>query len=116
MANRGDQGVPGPTGTHPRMTSELPQGPGSREQQSGGQDITGRVGEALETARESVVHGAQNVADEARTLWNDTTRLIRQYPVGACGIALGAGFLLGCCMFNFFSSSGDYMTRRMSQS
>jgi ElaB/YqjD/DUF883 family membrane-anchored ribosome-binding protein len=104
------------------MTSGLPQGPGSSStgqgtEQRSGESITGRVGEALETARQGVTQGAQYIAEEARTLWTDTRSWVRRYPMEGLGIALGAGFLLGCCLTAFFSSSsGESSMRGMYRS
>jgi ElaB/YqjD/DUF883 family membrane-anchored ribosome-binding protein len=121
MANTGDQGGTNPSaGTHPRMTAGMPQGPGGGAQTSvrteHSSDVTRRVGDALETAREGISQGAQYVAEQARTLWSDTAHLVRRHPMQALGVTLGVGFLLGCCMTAFFGSSGDSMTRRMSRS
>jgi ElaB/YqjD/DUF883 family membrane-anchored ribosome-binding protein len=118
MANMGDQGGTNPSqATHPRMSAGLPQGAGMSTAERGREsDITSRVGDAFESAREGITEGAQYVAEQTRTLWTDTARLVRRYPMEALGITLGVGCLLGCCLSAYFGSSGGDMTRRMSRS
>jgi ElaB/YqjD/DUF883 family membrane-anchored ribosome-binding protein len=98
------------------MSAGFPTGGSSTTERGREGDITHRVGEAVESAREGITQGAQYVAQQARTLWSDTASLVRRYPMGALGISLGAGVLLGLCLPAFFGSSSDYMSRRMSRS
>ncbi len=122
MANPGDRGA-----THPRMSSNIPQGPGGTQTSQGqGQGITetlretasdigSRVGDAWESTRRSVQEGAQAVTQRACNFWTDASNLVRRRPMAAIGIALGAGFLLGCCMSMSMRYSTEDLPERMSR-
>jgi hypothetical protein len=73
------------------------------------------IGEAWESARESVRQGAQAVAQQAQTFWTDARNLVGRRPIAALAIAFCAGWAFGCLTAGSWSRSEDYMTERMSR-
>jgi ElaB/YqjD/DUF883 family membrane-anchored ribosome-binding protein len=73
------------------------------------------MGQTWESARQSVREGAQAVARQTQNFWADASNLIRRNPMAAVAVTFGAGFLLGCCLTSWFSTSSVDMTERMSR-
>jgi hypothetical protein len=117
MANVGEPGgtTPGSSGTHPRMSAPLPTGPGGSTHTSG-PGLSEGIGEAWQSARESVRQGAQEVAQRAQNFWTDARELVGRRPVAALAVAFCAGWAFGCLTASWWSRSEDYVAEGMSRS
>jgi ElaB/YqjD/DUF883 family membrane-anchored ribosome-binding protein len=98
------------------MSAPPPTGPSATgKRHEAGDSAAERIGEAWQSTRETVREGAQAVARQAQNSWEDAGQLIRRNPMAAVAVGFGAGFLLGCCLTNWFSAWPADMTDRMSR-
>jgi len=77
-------------------------------------DVQGRAQEAWRGTREGVQEGFSRVSEQAGDFWEDTTEIIRRYPLASLAIAFGLGCLAASALALMPHSSN--MTDRMSRS
>ncbi len=81
--------------------------------QDAASSVAHRAEEAWDSASSGVRRGADFVSETAGNFWDDTTTLIRRYPVASVMIAFGLGCLTAS-MFRVPNWSDD-VARRMSR-
>jgi hypothetical protein len=79
-------------------------------------DVASRVGDTMESTRQSRREGTQWAGDRAGELWSNLSAMVRRNPVGAVAVAFGAGCLVTACLAAWSSSPYDDTSRRMSRS